>query len=80
MSACWFASATGVYLIFGLFLTLTVNVPMNKALSEIALPDDVETVRKIWRDYSQRWQFWNQARTAASGIALAFAGLGLAKL
>ncbi|TCU15357.1 DUF1772 domain-containing protein [Rhizobium sullae] len=80
VSACWFASATGVYLIFGLFLTLTVNAPMNKALSEIAVPDDVETARKIWRDYSQRWQFWNQARTAASGIALAFAGLGLAKL
>jgi uncharacterized membrane protein len=78
--AFWFAAATLVYLISGLFLTLTVNVPMNEALAAIAIPDDIETAREIWQDYSERWQFWNQARTIASGIALAFAGFGLVRL
>ena len=78
--AFWFAAAALVYLTSGLFLTLAVNVPMNEALAAIAVPKDVETAREIWQDYSGRWQFWNQARTIASGIALAFAGFGLARL
>ncbi|TIM25123.1 MAG: DUF1772 domain-containing protein [Mesorhizobium sp.] len=78
--ALWFAAATLVYLTSGLFLTLAVNVPMNEALAAIPVPKDIETAREIWQDYSGRWQFWNQARTIASGIALAFAGFGLARL
>lgn len=79
-SAFWFAAAAGVYLISGLMVTSTVSVPMNEALASVAVPDDVGTAREIWRDYSQRWQFWNQVRAVGSGIALAFAGFGLAKL
>ncbi|WP_027151049.1 anthrone oxygenase family protein [Mesorhizobium sp. WSM2561] len=78
--ALWFAAATLVYLTSGLFLTLAVNVPMNEALAAVPVPKDIETAREIWQDYSGRWQFWNQARTIASGIALAFAGFGLARL
>lgn len=80
VSAFWFAAAAGVYLISGLLVTSTVSVPMNEALASVAVPDDVGAARDIWRDYSQRWQFWNQVRAVGSGVALAFAGLGLAKL
>ncbi|WP_117190206.1 anthrone oxygenase family protein [Rhizobium terrae] len=78
--ACWFAAAAVVYLVFGLLLTMTVNVPMNEALAATTVPHDVETARIIWQDYSQRWQFWNHVRAMASGISLAFASFGLAKL
>jgi uncharacterized membrane protein len=80
MPALWFAAAAVIYLIFGLLLTLAVNVPMNGALSAIAVPDDAAAARDIWLDYSRRWQFWKKVRAGASGIALAFTGLGLAKL
>lgn len=78
--AFWFAAAGAVYLAFGLILTLTVNVPMNEALAATVIPDEAETAREIWQDYSGRWQFWNQVRTIASGIALALSGYGLARL
>ncbi|MBY5546187.1 DUF1772 domain-containing protein [Rhizobium leguminosarum] len=79
-AAFWFGAAAAVYLVFGLMLTLTVNVPMNEALAASAVPDDVAAARDIWLDYSQRWQVWNQVRTLASGIALVFAALGVARL
>ncbi|MBA1140223.1 DUF1772 domain-containing protein [Mesorhizobium sp. CCANP35] len=78
--AFWFAAAGAVYLGFGLILTLSVNVPMNEALAATAVPDDITTARQVWQDYSGRWQFWNQVRTLTSGIALALAGYGLARL
>lgn len=77
--AFWFAAAALVYLTSGLFLTLTVHVPMNEALAATAITKDNETAREIWQGYSERWQFWNQARTIASGIALACAGFGLVR-
>lgn len=76
--ALWFAAAAAVYLVFGLLLTMAVNVPMNEALATVAVPDDIEAAGAIWRDYSERWQFWNQARTVASGMALALTALGVA--
>ncbi|WP_315858654.1 DUF1772 domain-containing protein [Rhizobium leguminosarum] len=79
-AAFWFGAAAAVYLVFGLMLTLTVNVPMNEALAASAVPDDVAAAPDIWLDYSQRWQVWNQVRALASGIALVFAALGLARL
>nr|WP_287097612.1 anthrone oxygenase family protein [Mesorhizobium sp.] len=77
--AFWFAAAALVYLTSGLFLTLTVHVPMNEALAATAITKDNETAREIWQGYSERWQFWNQARTITSGIALPFAGFGLVR-
>lgn len=77
-AAAWFLAAAGVYLAFGLFLTLSVNVPMNEALALERVPDDVEAARRVWRDYSQPWQFWNVVRTIASGTALILAAIGLA--
>nr|WP_315859816.1 anthrone oxygenase family protein [Rhizobium leguminosarum] len=63
-----------------MMLTFTVNVPMNEALAAIAVPGDIAAARDSWRDYSPRWQVWNQARALASGIALVFAALGVARL
>ncbi|NZD62012.1 DUF1772 domain-containing protein [Rhizobium sp. WYCCWR 11290] len=75
-AAFWFGAAAAVYLVFGLMLTFTVN----EALAATTVPGDIAAAREIWRDYSPRWQVWNQARALASGIALAFAALGVARL
>lgn len=79
-SAAMFALSSAVYLCFGLILTVIVNVPMNQALATIPSPDDIETARQIWQDYSPKWQFWNQARTVASGISFLIAVLGVLNL
>ena len=76
-SAAAFAAAAILYLCLGLTLTIAVNVPMNEALAAIDIPDDVESARAIWQDYSGPWQFWNQIRTGASGVAFLLAVSGL---
>lgn len=75
-SGIWFFAGAATYLFLGMLLTMTINVPMNEALAATAVPQDIEAARAVWLDYSARWQVWNQVRTVASGIALAFAGLG----
>lgn len=70
-----FGLAAGVLLVFAVLLTMAVNVPMNEALARVAVPDGPEAARRIWSDYSPRWQVWNQARTLAAGLAF---GLALA--
>ncbi|WP_338531409.1 DUF1772 domain-containing protein [Nitratireductor thuwali] len=79
-AAPWFLLAAVVYLVFGLALTMAVNVPMNEALAARPVPADMEIAGEIWQDYSGRWQFWNQMRTVASGIALALAGFAVTRL
>ncbi|XSC46377.1 DUF1772 domain-containing protein [Bradyrhizobium sp. RDT10] len=77
LAAFWYLAAAAVYMVFGLFLTMAVNVPMNEALAVTPVPADIEAAREVWESYSGRWQFWNQVRTIASGIALIFAAFGL---
>ena len=72
----WFSGAAVVYLVFGLLLTMSFNVPMNRDLALLPVPEDIETARAIWFDYSPRWQVFNIARTIASGLSLLMAGLG----
>lgn len=80
-AAAWsFALAGFLYFFGGMILTMAVNVPMNEALALVAVPAEPVEAARIWRDYSSDWQFWNQARTLASGVALAFAGYGMMKL
>jgi len=76
-SAIAFALASAIYLCFGMGITVAVNIPMNEALAALTVPDDRAAAGIVWRDYSARWQFWNQARTIASGIALLLAVTGL---
>lgn len=71
-----FAAGALIYLLGGLILTLAVNVPMNDVLAQTSIPDDQKAAADIWRAYSQPWQFWNQIRMAASGIAFLAAAYG----
>lgn len=75
-SGLLFAAASLLYLTCGLFLTLSVNVPMNEALSELIVPTDIDAASVIWQDYSKPWQFWNQTRTVASGLSFLLAVAG----
>lgn len=72
-----YAAAGALYLVGGLVLTMAVNVPMNEALAQVALPDSVEDARAIWDAYSGKWQLWNGVRTVVSAVTLLLAGCGL---
>ena len=61
-------------------MTVLFNVPMNQALAAVVVPQATDTVHDIWQDYSGNWQFWNQIRTVASGLAVLLAGAGLLRL
>ena len=86
-AAAWLASKPGAALAFGLgglaylagglFLTMAVNVPMNEALAQLAIPANVDEASAIWQGYSPRWQLFNTLRTVVSAGALAAAGLDL---
>ncbi len=76
-SACAFGLAAMIYVCFGLLLTMYINVPMNEALAAVVVPDSAQAATAIWRDYSERWQLWNQVRTIASGFAFLIAVCGL---
>lgn len=79
-AAIWFALAAGVYLLGGFVVTVMVNVPMNQALAKVIVPATTEAAQEIWQDYSGRWQFWNQLRTVASGLAVLLTGAGLLRI
>lgn len=76
LSAKLFLLSAVIYFCFGLVLTLTINVPMNEALALLDVPENIADAEQIWQAYSPRWQFWNIARTVASGIAFLVAVLG----
>lgn len=76
----WFGAATLLVAVLGVGLTMAVNVPMNEALAQVVVPEDRDTAAVIWSDYSTKWQFWNQARTIATGLAVLCVGIGLLKL
>lgn len=79
-AASWFFAAAAVYLVGGMILTAVVNVPMNEDLADVVVPDSIDEARRIWDDYSGRWQRFNLARTVFSGVSLVAAALGLAAL
>lgn len=69
-SASLQAAAAAVYLVGGLGLTMAVNVPMNEDLAATTIPTSLPQAETIWNDYSDRWQLFNQLRTAASAVSL----------
>ena len=75
-----FALAGVVYLVGGVILTASVNVPMNTALAAMAVPAGVEQAQAVWAAYSPRWQGYNQLRTLVSGVSLLLTGYGLWRL
>jgi len=79
-AAVWFGIATLLVAVLGVFLTMAVNVPMNEALALIEVPAGIEEARQIWMAYSTDWQFWNQTRTIATGLAVLCIGLAFLKM
>ncbi|MEJ6395674.1 anthrone oxygenase family protein [Gymnodinialimonas sp. 2305UL16-5] len=79
-AAIIFAAGGVLYLVGGLGLTLVVNVPMNEALANVAIPEDLAQAGAIWADYSPRWQVFNIIRTVISGGTLLLVGAGLMAL
>lgn len=79
-AATCFGLAAGVYLAGGFGVTVLFNVPMNEALSAVIVEQAPHSLHGIWLDYSASWQFWNQIRTVASGLALLLAGAGLLRI
>lgn len=79
-AATCFGLAAGVYLLGGFGVTVLFNVPMNEALAAVIVPEATEAANRIWQEYSGRWQFWNQIRTVASGLAVLLAGAGLLRI
>ncbi|SEP77781.1 DUF1772 domain-containing protein [Thalassovita taeanensis] len=78
--AALFALATVLYAAGAFVPTATVNVPMNQALMLTDLSQPPEALQAAWRSYSDRWQQWNQIRTAVSGLCLLLVGAGLLRL
>ncbi|WP_246318755.1 DUF1772 domain-containing protein [Peteryoungia desertarenae] len=66
-----------IYLLGGMMLTMSVNVPMNEALAAVAIPQDAAEAQRIWENYSGPWQFWNTIRTIVSGVTLALTGIAI---
>ncbi|GLS34869.1 membrane protein [Mesorhizobium tianshanense] len=76
-AAMAFAAAGLIYLLGGLILTMTVNVPVNEALAAISAPESTAEAQRIWEDYSRPWQIWNTVRTCFSGVTLALTGFAI---
>lgn len=55
-------------------LTMTIHVPMNETLAALGDAFALSDPAQVWADYSPRWQFWNQVRTATSGSACLLVG------
>ncbi len=65
-----------VYLVGCIGVTIIFNVPMNEALSGLALSSDA--TRDYWsQTYVPRWTFWNTVRTIASTAAATLLLFGL---
>ncbi len=66
-----------IYFAGAFIITAMVNVPMNDALAQGAVPTDIEAALTLWQAYSPDWQFWNTLRTIASGVSLILTGLAV---
>lgn len=76
-AAILFGLAGVIYLFGGMILTVTVNVPMNVALGQVVIPEDIDLAQQIWSTYSKPWQIYNIIRTVVSGVALLLTGLAI---
>lgn len=67
----------GIIYVLGVMVpTMTFNVPLNEVLSAVETPLDLAEATRIWRHYSEPWQFWNVIRAVFAGIVLALIGWG----
>jgi uncharacterized membrane protein len=66
-AAVWLSAGAGVYLLGVIAVTMAGNVPMNKRLDRLRLPD--AGAANYWREYGVRWTRLNHLRTLASALA-----------
>ena len=79
-AAVLFALGGALYVAGGLFLTMSVHVPMNESLAALPVQDSIEEAQQIWTAYTGPWQVYNTARTVVSGGTLLLCGLGIVAL
>lgn len=67
-----------MFYVFGALVpTFAVNVPMNDALAELAVPVENAEALALWSHYSARWTSWNHLRTLSSLASLLFVGVAI---
>lgn len=60
----WHGAGGALYLLGAVGVTVTRNVPLNRALDAVA--PDAEDGPDRWSEYVRRWTLWNHIRTVAS--------------
>ena len=65
--AVYLLTATLLYLVGTIGVTVMGNIPLNDALA-IVIPDSAKAAN-LWTRYLTDWTFWNHLRTAAALLA-----------
>ena len=73
--AVYWLTATLLYVIGTIGVTIAGNVPLNDALATVT-PDSVEGAT-LWTKYLTDWTFWNHVRTAAALLAATLYAIAL---
>ena len=73
--AAYWLTASLLYLIGTIGVTIFCNVPLNDALA-IVTPDSVEGAT-LWARYLTDWTFWNHVRTVAALLAATLLAISL---
>ena len=68
-------TASAVYLIGVIGVTVACNVPRNERLA--AVSREASEAAVVWQRYLGEWTMWNHVRTAAGLLACALFGLAL---
>lgn len=67
--AAWLLSASAVYVVSTIIVTIAFNVPRNNALAAVD-PTTAEGAA-YWQNYLAMWTAWNHVRTLGALLALA---------
>ena len=73
--AAYLLTASLLYLIGTIGVTVVGNIPLNDALA-VVIPNSVRA-SNLWSRYLTDWIFWNHVRTAAALLAAMLFGLAL---
>lgn len=73
--AAYLLTASLLYLIGTIGVTVVGNIPLNDALA-VVIPSSVKA-SNLWSRYLTDWTFWNHVRTAAALLAAILFGLAI---
>lgn len=68
--ALFFYLSAITYVVGVIGVTFSISEPLNFRLAQFTPQGDTSAAQKAWRDYVEKWQFWNKIRTLSSGLAL----------